>query len=56
MTSQEIADEVNSRGKYEKKDGSPVERFQVHGRTRQYSQIFQRDGDKVRLAMGSEAE
>ncbi len=33
MTTTEIANEVNARGWYHKRDGSPVSPFQIHGRT-----------------------
>ena len=49
MTTRELADEVNRRGRYLKKDGSEVTPYQVHGRTRQYSHMFERDGSRVRL-------
>ena len=49
MTTQEIADTVNERGNYVKKDGSAVTDFQIHGRTRNYPQLFERDGSRVRL-------
>lgn len=49
MTTQEIADEVNRRGNYHKRDGSPVSPFQVHGRTRNYPEIFTREGSIVGL-------
>lgn len=49
MTTAEIADEVNDRGNYRKGDLSPVTAFQVHGRTRNYQQLFERDGSRVRL-------
>jgi len=49
MTTQEIADQVNARGRYHKKDGSEVTDFQIHGRTRNYSNLFDRDGSRVRL-------
>ena len=49
MTTQELADEVNRRGRYLKKDGSEMNAFQIHGRTRNYSHLFERDGSKVRL-------
>ncbi len=50
LSTQEIADAVNLRGRYTKTDGSEVTRFQIHGRTRKYPHLFSRDGDKVRLA------
>jgi hypothetical protein len=36
MPTAAIADLVNARRRYSKKDGSPVTPFQIHGRTRQY--------------------
>ena len=49
MTTGELANLVNRRGRYRKRDGSPVSRFQIHGRTRNYSDLFQRSGSLVRL-------
>jgi hypoxanthine-DNA glycosylase len=49
MATQEIADEVNRRGNYRKRNGSAVTAFQVHGRTRNYSDIFTREGSRVGL-------
>lgn len=49
MTTQQIADELNKNGWYQKKDGSLIEAFQIHGRTRNYSHIFERDGSTVSL-------
>lgn len=49
MTTQEIADELNENQWYQKKDGSAIDAFQIHGRTRNYSQIFDRDGAMVSL-------
>jgi hypothetical protein len=49
MTTRELADAVNERGRYHKRDGSPVDDFQVHGRTKNYPQLFDRDGSRVRL-------
>lgn len=49
MSTQKIADLVNARGRYRKKDGSTVTDFQIHGRTRNYSDLFDRDGSRVRL-------
>ena len=54
MSTQEIADQVNRRQNYRKKDGSPVTRFQIHGRTRQYDVMFERGGDRVRLRNGTQ--
>ncbi len=49
MTTRELADQVNARGRYTKRDGSPVTGYQVHGRTKNYPHIFERDGSRVRL-------
>jgi hypothetical protein len=49
MATSELAHRVNERGIYRKRDGSGVTAFQVHGRTRNYGQLFERDGAKVRL-------
>ena len=49
MSTGELASLVNRRGRYRKRDGSPVSRFQIHGRTRNYSDLFQRSGSLVRL-------
>ena len=40
MTTQQIADELNKNGWYQKKDGSKIQAFQIHGRTRKYANIF----------------
>lgn len=49
MTTRELADAVNARGKYKRHYGSAVKAFQIHGRTKNYSRIFERDGSQVRL-------
>jgi hypothetical protein len=49
MLTQEIADFVNERGRYRKRDGSAVTAFQIHGRTRNYGHLFERQGSQVRL-------
>ncbi len=49
MTTQEIADELNKNGWYQKKDGSEIQAFQVYGRTRNYPSIFDRDGSTIFL-------
>ena len=50
MTTQQIADELNKNGWYQKKDGSKITAFQIHGRTRNYANIFNRDGSTVSLS------
>jgi hypoxanthine-DNA glycosylase len=49
MTTQQIADALNKNGWYKKKDGSPIQAFQIHGRTRNYANLFNRDGSTVSL-------
>lgn len=49
MSVREIAEAVNTRGLYHKKDGSPVEMNQIHARTKNYTHLFEKDGPKVRL-------
>lgn len=49
MTTQQIADELNKNGWYQKKDGSTIQAFQIHGGTRNYANIFGRDGSTVSL-------
>jgi hypothetical protein len=49
MTTLEIARSANRRSKYQKRDGSEISAFQIHGRTRNYGDLFERDGSKVRL-------
>lgn len=49
MTVRELADAVNERGLYRKKDGSTVEMNQIHARTKNYSDLFDKDGSNVRL-------
>jgi hypothetical protein len=48
-TTEELAHAVNAAGNYKKKDGTLVTAFQIHGRTRNYPQLFERDGSRVRL-------
>jgi hypothetical protein len=49
MTTLELAGRVNEAGNYRKKDATPVTAFQIHGRTRNYKKLFERDGTRVRL-------
>ena len=49
MTARELADALNQRSLYRKRDGSPVEVNQVHARTNNYRSIFEKDGPNVRL-------
>ena len=49
LTTVELAGLVNRRGRYRKRDGSPVSSSQIHARTRNYSELFQRSGSLARL-------
>ena len=49
MSTTEIADKLNHNGLYRKRDGSAISAFQIHGRTRKYSHLFDRDGSMVSL-------
>ena len=49
MSARELADEVNSRGLYAKRDGRPVEVNQVHARVKNYPQLFEKDGSQIGL-------
>ncbi len=48
-TTQQIADVLNRTGAYQKRDGSEITAFQIHGRTRNYSNLFERNGTLVSL-------
>ena len=49
MSTREIADALNRNKWYEKKDWSAITDFQIHGRTRNYPQFFDRNGSMVSL-------
>ena len=48
MTTREIAEQVNRRGLYRKKDRNKVTDYQIHGRTKNYPDLFEREGYRVR--------
>jgi hypothetical protein len=50
MTTHEIADSLNKNNWYQKKDGSKITDFQIHGRTKNYPQLFNRNGMTVSLS------
>jgi hypothetical protein len=50
MTTHEIADSLNKNNWYQKKDGSKLTDFQIHGRTKNYPQLFNRSGTTVSLS------
>jgi len=49
MTTKEIADELNKNKWYQKRNNSPIDPFQIHGRTKNYPQLFDKDGSTVIL-------
>jgi len=49
MTTQQIAEKLNKNGWYQKKDGSAIQAFQIHGRTKNYPNIFFRENSTVSL-------
>lgn len=49
LTTTEIAIELNKNKWYQKKDNSTITIFQIHGRTKNYPQIFNRNGATVSL-------
>jgi hypothetical protein len=49
MTTSEITEDLNKNLWFTKKDGSEICHFQVHGRTHNQSQLFDRDGAMVSL-------
>ena len=53
MTARELTDQVNRRALYRKRDGSPVEVNQVQARTSNYSDLFEKDGSRIRLKGGA---
>ena len=53
LSTNEIATELNKNKWYQKKDGSEISAFQIHGRTRKYPNIFDRQGWLVTLKNGT---
>jgi very-short-patch-repair endonuclease len=53
MSTNEIATELNENKWYRKKDGSEISALQIHGRTRNYPNIFDRQGSIVTLNNGN---
>lgn len=49
MSTKEIAKELNLNKWYKKKDESEITDFQIHGRTKNYPQLFLRKGSMVSL-------
>lgn len=49
LTTEQIANKLNANKWYQKKDKSLITAFQIHGRTRNYPDLFVRDGSTVGL-------
>jgi len=49
MTARQLADEINQRRLYTKRDGNHVEVNQIHARSKNYPGLFEKDGPKIRL-------
>jgi hypothetical protein len=49
MTVRNLADAINERGLYEKRDGSLVDPGQIHARANKYQAMFEKDGRRLRL-------
>jgi hypothetical protein len=50
MTVRELADAINERRLYEKRDGSLVDPSQIHARANKYQAMFEKDGRRLRLS------
>lgn len=49
MSARDLADAVNSRALYRGRNGQPVEVNQVHARTKNYEQVFEKSSEGIRL-------
>ncbi len=54
MSARELTDIINARALYRKKDGSKIELSQVHARTKNYANLFEKDGPSIRLRADKE--
>lgn len=54
MTVRQLADAVNGRGLYRKRDGTAVEVNQVHARTSNYDVLFEKQGALIKLREDSD--
>ena len=50
MSTAELADAVNEAQRYQRRKPGPVTPYQVHGRTKNYDEMFERKGARVRLS------
>jgi hypothetical protein len=53
MSARELTDAVNRRGLYRKRNGTAVEVNQVHARTNNYGDLFEKNGPNKRLKEGA---
>ena len=49
MTTSQIAGRLNETGWYSKKDGSPITAYQIHGRTKNYPHLFDKQKSLIGL-------
>lgn len=49
LTGRELADEINRRGLYRRKDGSPLPLNQVHARASNYGDLFVKEDGRIGL-------
>ena len=52
MSARELANEVNGRGLYRKRDGSSVDSNQISARTKNYDELFEKSAGRIRLREG----
>lgn len=52
----DLAEQINTRGLYRKRDGSPVQPNQVRARARSYSHLFAQAAGTIRLARWADSE
>jgi hypothetical protein len=55
MTVHELADAINGRGLYEKRDRSNVDPSQIHARANKYPHRFAKDGARIRRIDSTDA-
>jgi hypothetical protein len=54
MTVTDLAEAINSRELYRRRDGAPIQPGQIHARASNYSNMFEKDGPRIRLATQTE--
>lgn len=50
MSVHQLAEEINARALYEKRDRSPVDPSQIHARANKYPHLFEKQGSRIRRA------